>query len=376
MPPRKRRIDTEYNIKYVHIAKGRIEYRPYIKAAERHPGIVVDKGGFLKPPVKLGVPGDDPDKIYQAYLSAKAQITKEAAYRSCTLGWIWQAYQASKHYKQLAPKTQSRNINLSRIFDMALEINSKPSKLAELHITSVNKPLFQSIALQREADYQAEGKKGSVQVNREITLISSAISWGINYLPELAEIDVGTNPLKGLKKLDEPKNERYVTDGEYQLQLEYSDINDYLAPVYELTYLLACRGSETLNIRLSDCTKEGILVRRTKGSSHNIIKWSPRLRAAYDSARALHKSRTITDIDPYLLPGFSGGRLNAETVRTAMQRVKKKMIADDCGQFYWSLHLLKSKAVSDSLDKKVAGHKTEAMRNRYDTKVSSHDAVK
>ena len=376
MPPRKRTIESQYAIKYVHVSKGRIEYRPYIKKGERHKGITVDKGGFLKPPIRLGSPGDDPDAVYQAYLAAKKQITAEAAYRSCTLGWILQAYQNSKAYRKLAPKTQSRNINLALIYDMPLEINHKVAPLAELHITSVNKPLFQSIALQREADYQQNDKKGSVQVNREITLISSSISWGINYLPELAEIGIIVNPLKGMKKLEEPVNQRYVTDAEYDLQYKYSAKHDYLQPTYELTYLLASRGVETLDIKLSDCTEEGIKVHRRKNSSDNIIKWTPRLKAAYNAARALHKTRLITDIDPYLLPGFAGGRLNDSTVRTAMFRIKKLMAEDGCVDAFWSLSLLKSRAISDSEDKHVAGHKTEAMRNRYDTKVSSHDAVR
>ena len=376
MPPRKRKIESQYNIPYVHITKGRIEYRPYIKAGDRHPGIIIDKGGFLKPPIKLGMDGDDPDAIFKAYLAAKQQMKQEAAYRSCTLGWIFQAYQNSKRYRELAPKTQERNINLSKIFDMTLEINGKPSPLAELHITSINKPLIQSIALEREAEYQHNNKKGSVQVNREITLISSCISWGVDYLPELAEIGIHQNPLKGLKKLAEPKNERYVTDTEYWLQYKHSSKYDYLQPIYELTYLTACRGAETLDIKLSDCTEEGIYINRRKNSKDNIIEWSPRLREAYKAALKLHKTRTITDIDPYLVPGFSGGKLKAETMRTAMQRIKKNMKADGFEKEYWSLHLLKSKGMSDSDDKKIAGHKTEAMRNLYDTKVSSHKAVK
>ena len=373
---RKRRIASDYTIKYVHETKGRIEYRPYIKKADQHDGIITDKSGFLKPPIKLGVPGDHPDKIYQAYLAAKAQITQEAAYRSCCLGWIWKRYIKSSQYLKLAPKTQSRNIDLSRIFDMQLEINGKLGTLSELHITSVNKPLFQSITEKRLGDYVANGKNGRVQVNREITLVSSMLSWGVNYLPELSQIGVHDNPLKGIKKLDEPKNERYVTDAEYALQMEYSEVYDYLFPVYELTYLLASRGAETFDLKVSECTEEGIHVRRLKGSKDNIIEWSPRLRDAYHAAMKIHETLCINEADPYLLPGRHGGKLNASSVRTAMQRVKNAMKADGCDKYFWSLKLLKSKGLSDSEDKHISGHKTEAMRNRYNTKVSSHKAVK
>jgi hypothetical protein len=47
-----------------------------------------------------------------------------------------------------------------------------------------------------------------------------------------------------------------------------------------------------------------------------------------------------------------------------MQRLKKKVSPD----VYWSLHLLKSKAISDAKNKNIGGHKSEAMKQRYNTK--------
>jgi hypothetical protein len=53
-----------------------------------------------------------------------------------------------------------------------------------------------------------------------------------------------------------------------------------------------------------------------------------------------------------------------------MKRLKQKMVLKGLGDVYW--HLLKSKAVSDAEDKRIAGHKTEAMRERYNTKLESY----
>ncbi len=39
---------------------------------------------------------------------------------------------------------------------------------------------------------------------------------------------------------------------------------------------------------------------------------------------------------------------------------------------FWTLHDLKKKGVSDAEDKKIGGHKTEKMRERYDVKIHAY----
>lgn len=90
--------------------------------------------------------------------------------------------------------------------------------LGGLHIKAINKPLFTRLAEKRLADYRERGKKGNVQVNREITFISSALSWATSNLPELAAIGTKDNPLLNREKLPESQNDRYVTDEDYEVQ--------------------------------------------------------------------------------------------------------------------------------------------------------------
>jgi hypothetical protein len=59
-----------------------------------------------------------------------------------------------------------------------------------------------------------------------------------------------------------------------------------------------------------------------------------------------------------------------------MQRLKKLMESEGMGDVYWSLHKLKSKGVSDARDDRIAGHKSEAMRERYKTKIERHKPAK
>ena len=242
---RQRKIKTNYNIKYVHIANGRIVYRPYIKKAERHDAIIVDKKGFLKPPIKLGKPGDEPDLVMQAYLAAKKQIKCQETLIKGTLGFIIKEYLNSRLYKKKPASSQKRNRNLMRILEQRIRINNKPAKLSDIHLQDLDKPLMNSIAEKRLAMYKSNGKKGEVQVNREVTFISGAITWGINYIPNLK---ININPILGIKKIEEPKNERYVTDEEYIVQYDLaSEVAPYLQPVFELSYLMGLRGCETVN---------------------------------------------------------------------------------------------------------------------------------
>lgn len=369
----KRRVNTPYNLPYVYYDKGRIVYRPRFSEEDKLAGVESDKSGFLKPPIKLGIDGDPLEAITQAWLAAKQSIRKQVSYKACTLFWIVDQYQKSRKYLELAASSKKRNKDLIKILQHKLEINGQSAVLGDLHIKAVNKPLFARLAEKRLADYRANGRKGNVQVNREITFISSALTWATSNLPELAAIGVKDNPLLNREKLPESQNDRYVTDEDYEVQYAMAaEVADYLQPIMEITYLTASRGIETLDIKLSDCTDVGIKTTRRKGSRDNIILWSPRLIEAKNQALALHKCRKILAIDPYLIPGFSGGVMAKSTLDAAFQRLKNLMEARGLGSVYFSLHLLKAKGVSDSEDKRIAGHVTEAMRQRYDVKIHEH----
>lgn len=363
-----------YDIKYVSVSNGRVYYRPYISKKDQYEGIEVDSSNKLKPPVILGKDGDDFDDIYQAYLAAKAQLKKQKSSAKNTLGWIVKQYMDSEQYKDKASSSQKRDLNLKKILDHPIKIDSKDKTLADLHIKNVTKPLFQSLAMKRFRDYQARGRKGNVQVNREMTFLSGAIKWGINFIPD---IGVTQHPLSKFIKLKEIPDDRYVTDEEYDIQFaEAAEIADYLQPIFEITYLLATRGVETFDIKLSHCTDEGIRTHRRKGSKDNIIEWSTRLYAAYEMALARHKEMKVLSIDPYLIAGFTGDRMNESTFQDAMQRLKKHMEEKELGGNFWTLHQLKHKAISDSDDKHIAGHKTEQMRQKYDTKIHKKKPAK
>jgi len=367
--PRQRR--TEYPIPYVHVNHGAVVYRPWFPPDQRE-GIQTTTAGFLSPPVHLGKPGDPPEMIYQAWLAARESLRLQHTSTRHTLGWIMEQYFNSTQFQQLSKASQSNSRFMARLLEHPLRINGAEHTLAALHVRNLTQPLLHQIADRRLTEYQARGKKGTVQVNRETTLLSTALAWACNYIPDLS---VTINPLRGFKKYPEQPVTRYVTDDEYRTQYDVAATapsSAWLLPLFELTYLLATRGVETLDIRLSDCTEEGIRTRRRKGSRSNLIEWSDRLRAAYEAARALHIKDKQTISDPWLLCHKNGEKLSRSGVHSTMQRLKQRMKQDGLENVYWNLHALKAKGVSDSDDKRIAGHRTEQMRQRYDRSLPRH----
>lgn len=170
------------------------------------------------------------------------------------------------------------------------------------------------------------------------------------------------------------------------------EISNYLPIVIELTYLFAARGIEVtdLEIRHTQKTDEDgnsvVQIARRKGSNTTYIQRNERVDAAISAAMALHKKRKISG--KFLVPGVRGPKLLKSTLDEAMQRLKAVMTEKRCeshwtrsnGQedhsspFYWTLQNLKRKGISDSENKRIGGHKTEAMRQRYNVKTETFTA--
>lgn len=375
----------ETRLKYVSNSNGRIVYRPRIPMAQRHL-IDTDKHGFIKPPIKLGSPTDTDEQILQAYLVAKTSLQSRLAAAQAgpaaenkTMTYIVNQYLESRKFKTLSNKSQKLSENLKKILNHPLQVSNKTITLGDLSIRHVTRPMVRRLADKRLADYKTQGKKGEVQVNREITFLSTATHWAQDHIDNLG---INTNPFR-IQKFPEKPRDRYPTDDEYWIQYEQAKhISDYLPIVFEITYLVASRSVETLDIKLSDIDPDpvngGILINRRKGSKNNIINWSPRLYAAYQAAKELHKKHKIASIDAPLIIGSHGQALKQSSLSTAMHRLKERMESKEIGlaDVYWRMHDLKRKGISDAKDKNISGHVTEAMKQRYQVKIDRHNPVR
>jgi len=240
-------------------------------------------------------------------------------------------------------------------------------------------------------------------------LISASISWA----KRRYNLGIQINPAFGVEKIRETPRSRYVTDREFSIQRDISaNIAGYLPHFFDIAYLHACRQVEVRNFLLDDVTSEGLIVRRTKGLSTNMVVWSSTLHKAVlgclewhrkvhsktdnqtRTNSAIRQKQRISELqisiegkliplgyeDPvvaeWLIPSPQATQLSANTFSAAMKRLKNRMAENGRGNIYWTAHDLKRKGHTEAEDENLTGHKSEQMRQRYRVKARKVRPVK
>jgi site-specific recombinase XerD len=165
----------------------------------------------------------------------------------------------------------------------------------------------------------------------------------------------------------------------------------YLWAVLELAYLCRLRGIEVITLTDAHALADGVATNRRKGSRDNVVRWTPRLRAAWDAlkarrARLWAERSTQIPIRAELRPlvvSEDGAALKKSSLDTAWQRLIASAI--DAGKLdaadRFSLHDLKRRGITDTpgtrADKQEAsGHRSAAMLDVYDLSVPLVDPSK
>jgi len=372
-------------IKYVERVNGRWVYRPYIRRADRRPGITVDKGGFLRPPIRLGSASDPWHVIVSAHAKAHEAIYRTEERDRLTLRWCAARYRESERFLALAKDSRTKAATFDKILDHPMTAGVE--HLGDAYPWEITKPLVRQIRTKRLAALRKRGHEGTVHTNREIQHVSGILSWAAEHYDE-----VTTNAFK-IKRLTETPRRRYVTHEEYFAQLALAaEVADYLPVVLELTYQLAARGIETLDLRVDDIDRvdrDGarmVRVRRRKGSETTYVRRNDRIDEAIAAAHALRRNRKV--VGTYLIPGPRGPKLGRHTLNAAMQRLHRLVVergltsrhsskdgrAEEETDLFWRLHDLKRKGISDAADNRIAGHKSDAIRAAYDVRARAFDA--
>jgi hypothetical protein len=158
----------------------------------------------------------------------------------------------------------------------------------------------------------------------------------------------------------------------------------YLPVVIELAYLCRMRGIEVVKLTDAHASDKGLYVSRRKGSNDNIVRWTLRLRAAWEAAlthRATVLARESNRGRPipiradrrFVIVSESGTPLTKAGLDNAWQDLmhaatEAKVIALEDR---FSLHGLKHRGVTDTKGskrrkKRVSGHRTDAALDIYD----------
>lgn len=369
-------------LKHVELVNGRWVYRPYIPKNKRD-GLQVDAKGRIKP-IRLGSASDPRHKIVAAYAAAVKLLEVGSDSDRFTLRWMDARYRKSREFKELSASSQKKAATLRKALDHKITLAGKPATLGDLRHNELTTAIINRIIEKRLSALQKAGKKGTVHVNREMTYLAGVVSWAKGMYDEIKD-----NPFVGRNRIKEEPSDRYVTDAEYEIQYRIaSEMSDYLPVVFELAYLLASRGCEAISLKITDIRKDrqgnpAIYVSRTKGSINNFIQITPRIQAAIDAAMALHRTRKVSGV--YLVPGPRSARLTQGTLQSRMQDLRGVMKERGItsrwtrkgGQnehespLYWTLHALKKKGVTDADDNRIAGHKTDRIREEYTVQAAS-----
>jgi len=301
--------------------------------------------------------------------------------RDC-LRYLCEQFHKSDRFKSLKPKTQA-DYEYSR--DVLLTFPTKLKKpLGELAVRKFNAPL-----VQRVIDRIAEAGTPS-KAAHALRYLRRTMQWGKN------RGFVETNPAQGIEAPKERKQRRLPEPAAMKALVKYAQQQGqltrgqlgacapYLWYVMEISYLCRLRGIETVTLTDANETPDGVLTNRRKGSRDNIVRWTPRLRAAWDSAKKVRSDIWNKKSVPVpiaaeqrpIITAAHGGALQKSSLDTAWQRfiiqaIKAEIITVEQR---FGMHDFKRRGITDTVgtraDKQEAsGHRDEAMMDIYDHSV-------
>jgi integrase len=191
--------------------------------------------------------------------------------------------------------------------------------------------------------------------NRVLSVLRTVFAYAV----EWQEVD--SNPCIGIKRHDEAKRGRYITDDEYARLKACA--NPRLQVIMDILYLTGQRIGDVLAIKRSDLGPDGISFVQEKTGAKLLVKWTPELRAAVERANTL----TGNVVGMYLFRSRArGGKPPGYMViRDHWQEAYKAAGIDDV-----HIHDLRAKSLTDAKRQgkdaqMLAGHTSEAMTDRY-----------
>ena len=303
-----------------------------------------------------------------------------------SLNYLCQQYHDSAKFKRLSPRTQD-DYTWSR--EVLVNIPTKLQKpLGELAVRKFTPALIQRI-IDSIADQGTPSK--AAHALRYLRLV---MQWGRNrgYLD--------TNPALGIEAPIERKQRRLPSPAVMKCLIDRARefgalkrgqkgaVPPYLSYVMELAYLCRLRGIEVVTLTDANELAEGVLTNRRKGSRDNVVRWTPRLRAAWNAAKARRAQvwadrgteGPITPEKRYIIVAEHGGALGKSGLDTAWQRFMTNALKAGVltPEQRFGLHDLKRRGITDTpgtrADKQEAsGHRDESMLDIYDLSVPTVD---
>jgi site-specific recombinase XerD len=308
--------------------------------------------------------------------------------RRGSLAALIDLFEKSSEFKELATRTQKDYQWLGK--QASAYVLKDGSTLGTQRIAHLTVPAMQrmveTLATGREATrLQPQLPATPTKANQLLRYLRRLFAWGVRHG------HCKHNPAKGVRQVKEVADPKMPSHDAFAAVLAFArergrliahtrgSISPYLPAVMVLAYNVRLRGIEIDTLTDAEILPEGILSNRRKGSRDNITAWNPELREAIRWLQQYRQDLVaangwVTPIRPdqrRLLVNESGQPLTREALASAWQRmiraaINAKAIAPEQR---FSLHGLKHLGITDSEDKAAGGHRTEAMRQRYDHEV-------
>lgn len=196
--------------------------------------------------------------------------------------------------------------------------------------------------------------------NRMLTVIKAIFERGVR------QGICKANPAYSVKRFDESRRDRYLTDAEFNAIRACANPQTQL--IMDMCYLTAQRIGDVLNIKHADISSEGIRFQQQKAKGGQsgtrlLIASDRELEKLVSEARALHK---VDRLSHYLFhPKGKAGKYSYRAIRDSFNRARMKAGVENA-----TIHDLRAKSITDAeregLDTQaLAGHKSAAMTERY-----------
>lgn len=284
-----------------------------------------------------------------------------------TLGWLCDLFHASGKFGKLADKTRADYEAQRKLLGT---YRTKAGLLADLRVAGITSPFLVRVFDKIAETYPSKS-------NHLLRYVRRLFNWAKprGYCT--------SNPAKGIEQATERKRRRLPAHEVQNAMIEYAREHhaDYLWVVLELAYLCRLRGIEVLTLTDANEVTRGIETNRRKGSHDSLVKWSPRLSAAWQAARTrrarIWKAKGI----PYPMKAEDRPVLvNAKgkpITRGALDTIWRTMMLGAIeaniitAEQRFGSHDLKRRGITDTAGgkagkKAAGGHKTDAMLDVYD----------
>ncbi len=288
----------------------------------------------------LGAPDMPESKIHQ--LLDQVKETKRR-----TVEWLLSAYLESEKFLKLSKSTKHnrKEVYYPKIIDRRGPKNG--TRFGDILLAHVTPSMLVRVL---------ESFEGNPTRNQIKTFISAAWTWGVLKYEDIPR----QNPAKEVPGFEEKSRTFYITDELYR------KVRRTMKPLYraamEVAYQCRAREIEIFALTYDDLLKEGVYLKRTKGSIPEITLWNRRLRTAVNMAKSICTNKQ----SKYLFHEPDGSPIVPQYFSRRFKDCMRRRLAAGkiTAEERFTFHDMKAKGVSDH-EGQYSGHRTETGRKIY-----------